>query len=403
MTIKLDFPIFKNNAMPTPLVYLDSGATTQKPQCVIDAEKTFYENHYANIHRGVYKLSEIATQLYEETRKAIQQFLNADSPSDIIFTKGTTESINLVAHCFGLCEKITLGDEIMLSVMEHHSNIVPWQMLCERTGAILKIIPMLENDELDLNYYQNNLSSKTKLVAMTHISNVLGTINPIKAIIALAHERNIPVLIDGAQAVAHIPVDVQDLDCDFYVFSSHKMYGPSGVGVLYAKTKWLEKMPLYQTGGDMIASVSFDKTTFHVLPYKFVAGTPNIAGVIAFKSAIEFIQSIGFNHIISHEQRLLHYANKKLSELTELIIFGKAENKIGIISFELDKIHPHDVASILDQSNVAIRAGHHCAMPLIHCLKVIALSRISVGIYNDEQDIDLLINALKNVTRIFNV
>lgn len=399
MKCKADFPIFKN----TGVVYLDSGATTQKPACVINAEKTFYENNNANIHRGVYKLSEAATKLYEDSREKTRQFINAKNTHEIIFTKGTTESINLIAHSFGISENIKPDDEIMLSIMEHHSNIVPWQMLCEKTGATLKVIPILENGEIDLNFYENNLSHKTKLISLIHISNVLGTLNPIKKMIAIAHQKNIPVLIDGAQAVAHIPVDVQDLDCDFYVFSSHKLYGPTGVGVLYGKTSWLEKMPPYQTGGDMISSVSFEKTTFNVLPYKFEAGTPNIAGVVALKSAIEFIESIGFDNIISHEKKLLEYATHQLSHFKELKIFGNASNKIGIISFVFDSVHPHDVATILAQSNVAIRAGHHCAMPLINFLGVPALSRISLGIYNDESDIDALVEALKNVEKIFHV
>ncbi len=399
MKCKADFPIFKN----TGVTYLDSGATTQKPACVINAEKAFYENNNANIHRGVYKLSEAATKLYEDSREKTRQFINAKNTHEIIFTKGTTESINLIAHSFGISENIKPDDEIMLSIMEHHSNIVPWQMLCEKTGATLKVIPILENGEIDLNFYENNLSHKTKLISLIHISNVLGTLNPIKKMIAMAHQKNIPVLIDGAQAVAHIPVDVQDLDCDFYVFSSHKLYGPTGVGVLYGKTSWLEKMPPYQTGGDMISSVSFEKTTFNVLPYKFEAGTPNIAGVVALKSAIEFIESIGFDNIASHEKKLLDYANNKLAEFKALKIFGNANNKIGIISFVFDSVHPHDVATILAQSNVAIRAGHHCAMPLINFLGVPALSRISLGIYNDESDIDALVEALKEVVRIFKI
>lgn len=398
MNIRSDFPIFK--AHPA-LAYLDNGATTQKPQIVIDAEKKFYEQCNANIHRGVYQLSELATTAYELTRKATRDFIHAKETHEIIFTKGTTESINLVAHSFGLLQHIKPDDEILLSVAEHHSNIVPWQMLCDRTGAKLKIIPILENGELNLEKYQQALTEKAKLVSIAHVSNVLGTIHPVKKIIAAAHEKNIPVLVDGAQAVAHIPVDVQELDCDFYVFSSHKMYGLTGVGVLYGKTHWLEKMPPYQTGGDMISRVTFQKTDFNVLPYKFEAGTPNVAGVVAFKAAIEYIQRMGFDFIQSHEKKLLAVANQMCAEFHELKIYGTTKNKIGIIAFSFDQVHPHDVATILDQFNVAIRAGHHCAMPLMDFLNVPALSRLSFGIYNMISDIEAFQQALKQVKKIF--
>ena len=397
-TYKQDFRIFNTNPS---LVYLDSAATTQKPHCVIDAVSHYYENNNANVHRGVYQLSERATAAYESTRQKVADFIHAKHAHEIIFTRGTTEAINLIAHSFGLL-KIKSGDEIVLSVMEHHSNIVPWQMLCERTGATLKVIPLLENGELDFTAYQNALHSKTKLVAMIHVSNVLGTINPVKKMVASAHQKNIPVLLDGAQAIAHMPVDVQDLDCDFYVFSSHKLYGPTGVGVLYGKTRHLEVMPPYQTGGDMIRRVTFEKTEFNELPYKFEAGTPNIAGVIGLGAAIDYVNNIGFDVIQSHENALLKYAMEKLYEKVDgLTIYGVSQHKSGVISFLLSDAHPHDVATILDQSGVAIRAGHHCAMPLMDYLNVSALSRISFGIYNDFTDVDRVVLGLDNVRKIF--
>ncbi len=393
-TYKHDFPIFDNNPS---LIYLDSAATTQKPRCVIDAVSQYYENNNANVHRGVYALSERATAAYEGTRQKVANFIHAKHAHEIIFTRGTTEAINLIAHSF----KINAGDEIVLSVMEHHSNIVPWQMVCEKMGAKLTVIPLLENGELDFDAYLNVLNEKTKLVAMIHVSNVLGTINPVKKIVAASHQKNIPVLFDGAQAIAHMPVDVQDLDCDFYVFSSHKLYGPTGVGVLYGKTQWLEAMPPYQTGGDMIRRVTFEKTQFNELPYKFEAGTPNIAGVIGLGAAIDYVNHIGFDYIQSHEKALLKYATEKLFQIDGLKIYGTSENKSGVIAFMLSDAHPHDVATILDQSGIAIRAGHHCAMPLMDYLKVPALSRVSFGVYNDFSNIDKLIVGLENVRKIF--
>lgn len=394
--MKIDFPIFDHHPS---LVYLDSAATTQKPRCVIDAVSHYYKNNNANIHRGVYQLSERATAAYENTRKKVANFIHAEHERNIIFTRGTTDAINLVAHSFGLL-KIKPGDEIILSVMEHHSNIVPWQMLCERTGATLKVISLLENGELDFDAYENALNEKTKLVAMIHVSNVLGTINPAKKIVAAAHQKNIPVLLDGAQAIAHMPIDVQDIDCDFYVFSSHKLYGPTGVGVLYGKTQWLEAMPPYQTGGDMIRRVTFEKTEFNVLPHKFEAGTPNIAGVIGLGVAIDYLNQVGFNFIQSHEKKLLQYATEQLTKINGLTIYGTSDNKSGVIAFMLRDAHPHDVATILDQSGLAIRAGHHCAMPLMDYLKVPALSRISFGIYNDFTDVDRLLVGLDQVRKI---
>jgi cysteine desulfurase/selenocysteine lyase len=397
MNYKKDFPLFTHNPS---LVYLDSAATTQKPQAVIDAVVRYYENDNANVHRGVYALSECATAAYENTRQKVAELIGAAHTREIIFTRGTTEAINLVAHSFGSLA-IQQGDEIVLSVMEHHSNIVPWQMVCERFGAQLKVVPLLTNGELDLEAYKNTLNEKTKLVAMIHVSNVLGTVNPVKEIVSTAHQKNIPVLFDGAQAIAHMPVNVQEMDCDFYVFSSHKLYGPTGVGVLYAKTKWLEAMPPYQTGGDMIRRVTFEKTEFNMLPYKFEAGTPNIAGVVGLGAAIDYVKQVGFDYIQSHEKKLLDRATQQLSQVVGLTIYGTSNNKSGVIAFTMENAHPHDIATILDQSHVAVRAGHHCAMPLMDYLKVPALSRISFGIYNEIADVDKLMGGLQSVRNIF--
>src|SRR3989338_486162 len=399
MSFKKHFPIF-NSKKNRGLIYLDSAATTQKPQCVIDAEMQFYTENNANIHRGVYQLSERATNAYEQAREKVAHFINAEKSSDIIFTRGTTESINLVAHCFGL-PNLRKDDEIILSVMEHHSNIVPWQMVCEKTGARLNVIPLTESGALDFEKFEKSFNSKTKLVAMTHVSNVLGVINPVKKIIDVAHQHNVPVLLDGAQAVAHLPVNVQALDCDFYAFSSHKIYGPTGVGVLYAKTQYLESMPPYQTGGDMIRSVTFDKTEFNVPPQKFEAGTPNMAGVVGLGAAIDFVTQIGFDAIQAHEKELLKAATEALQQFPETKIYGTSVDKLGVIAFGFADIHPHDIATILDQSHIAVRAGHHCAMPLMDYLKVPALSRVSFGLYNELSDVDALGNGLKMVREVF--
>lgn len=399
MSFKQDFPIFQAPHNQS-LVYLDSASSTQKPQCVIDAESQFYKAHYANVHRGVYQLSECATKAFEDVREKCRAFINAKHSHEIIFTSGTTGAINLVAHSFGFLN-VKAGDEIVLSVMEHHSNIVPWQQLCERSGARLKMIPLNEKGELDFEAYQHALNEKTKLVALIHVSNVLGTINPVKKMIACAHEKNIPVLLDGAQAVGHLSIDVQALDCDFYAFSSHKLYGPTGVGALYGKTHWLEKMPPYQTGGDMIRRVTFEKTEFNVLPFKFEAGTPNIAGVIALGAAIDYVKHIGLDVIYAHEEKLLHAATDALNQIDGLRIWGTSSHKSAVISFVMDSAHPHDVATILDQSGVAVRAGHHCAMPLMDYLGVPALTRVSFGIYNELEDVDKLVSALSKVREIF--
>ncbi|OGT25859.1 MAG: cysteine sulfinate desulfinase [Gammaproteobacteria bacterium RIFCSPLOWO2_02_FULL_42_14] len=399
ITCKPLFPLFQSEKNKS-LVYLDSAATTQKPQCVIDAEMQFYREDNANIHRGVYALSERATTQYDHVREKVAHFIHAKHAYEIIFTRGTTESINLVAHSFAL-QNLKPDDEIILSVMEHHSNIVPWQMACEKTGARLKVIPLLNNTELDLEKFQQALTPKTKLVAMTHISNALGIINPVEKIIEIAHAHHVPVLLDGAQAIAHRAVDVQALDCDFYVFSAHKMYGPTGVGVLYAKESYLEKMVPYQTGGDMIAAVTFEKTTFASLPNKFEAGTPNIAGVIGFGAAIDFILGLGFDAIQSHEVALMTKAAQILSSISDIKIMSDLKNKSSVLAFLFSDVHAHDVATILDQSHIAIRAGHHCAMPLMHYLNVPALCRLSVGIYNLASDLDQLMLGLQKVSEIF--
>jgi cysteine desulfurase/selenocysteine lyase len=397
---KKDFPILTQTIHGKSLAFLDSAASSQKPQCVIDALVNYYQHDHANIHRGVYELSVRATQLFERSRTRIKHFIHAQKSEEIIFVKGTTEAINLVANSYGSAF-VNANDEIIISQMEHHANIVPWQMLCEKTGAQLKVIPIFENGELDLDTYKKLFSSRTKIVAVTHASNLLGTINPIKEMVKIAHSYNVPVLVDGAQAIPHMPVDVQDLDCDFYVFSSHKAYGPTGVGVLYGKEKWLNVMPPYQGGGDMIETVSFEKTTYKKIPNKFEAGTPNIADVIAFATALDYLNAIGMKNIFIHEQELLQYMTAKLSAIPELKIIGTAKNKVGVVSFVLDHIHPHDIGTILDHEGVAVRAGHHCAMPLIEQYGIPACVRASLGIYSDKQDVDQLIEGLHSVLRLF--
>lgn len=397
---KKDFPILNQQIHGKPLVFLDSAASSQKPQVVIDALTHYYQFDHANVHRGVYELSARATKYFEETRHKIKNFIHAEHAHEVIFVRGTTEGINLVANSFGRAF-VKADDEIIISQMEHHSNIVPWQMLCEQAGAKLKVVPVFDNGELDLEAFQQLFSSRTKLVAVTHASNLLGTINPIKNITQIAHAHNVPVLVDGAQAVPHMPVNVQELDCDFYVFSSHKAYGPTGVGVLYGKEKWLNAMPPFLGGGDMIERVSFEKTTYNKLPYKFEAGTPNIADVIALGAAIDYLQSIGMENIFQHEQALLNYAVPRLAEISGLRIIGTANQKVGVISFVFDDIHPHDIGTILDYEGIAVRAGHHCAMPLIERFNIPACARASFGIYNDEQDIDALVKGLYSVKRMF--
>jgi len=398
---KNDFPILQQTIHGKPLVFLDSAASSQKPQCVIDALVHYYQKDHANVHRGVYELSERATQAYENARTKIQEFIHAEHAHEIIFVRGTTEAINLVAQSYGR-PQFQQEDEIILSEMEHHSNIVPWQLLAEQCDLRLRIIPVLNTGELDQDAYKKLFSPRTKMVAITHASNVLGTINPIKEMIQFAHKQGVPVLVDGAQAVPHMPVDVGDLDCDFYAFSSHKAYGPTGIGVLYGKTKYLENMPPYQGGGSMIEHVSFDKTTFAKLPYRFEAGTPNIADTIGFAAALDYLNKINMSHIFEHEKTVLAYATEQLKTIPGLNIMGSAQHKVGVISFTLDDIHPHDIGTVLDHQGIAIRAGHHCAQPLMDRFKIPACARASLGLYNSQDDVDALIKGLVEVKRLFN-
>ena len=398
--VKKDFPIFYQTIHGKPLVYLDSGATTQKPQAVIDIINEYYSHDNANVHRGIYELSQRATDAYEAARQNVRHFINAKHNHEIIFTKGTTESINLVAQSFGEAY-IREGDEIIISEMEHHSNIVPWQLLCEKSGAILRVISVNDDGTLNLDHYCQLLNSRTKLVSVIHVSNVLGTINPVKEIIELAHKHDIPVLLDGAQGVSHIPVDVQELDCDFYVFSSHKLYGPTGTGVLYGKTDLLEAMPPYQGGGDMIRRVTFEKTEYNLLPHKFEAGTPNMAGVIGLGAAIDYLNHLGMDHISEHETELLSYALGALKAIPGLRFVGTAPEKIAVISFVMDCAHPHDIGTVLDNEGIAIRAGHHCAMPLMERFGLPATARVSFGLYNQKEDVDRLVQGLHKVNQIF--
>jgi len=400
LNIKAEFPILQQQSHGKPLVYLDSGASSQKPSCVIDAMSHYYQANHANIHRGVYQLSQDATVLFENSRKKVQQFIQAKHAYEIIFVRGTTEAINLVAQSYGRAN-IKFGDEIILTVMEHHSNIVPWQLLAKETGAIIKVVPLTDSGELDLDIYNKLFSTKTKMVAISHASNVLGTINPVEKIIQIAHANQVPVLLDGAQAVPHFPVNVAKLDCDFYAFSSHKMYGPTGIGVLYGKTELLEKMTPWQGGGDMIERVSFSGTTFAKLPAKFEAGTPAIAEAIGLAAAIDWLEKIGMQNIVEHEQQLLNYAQQKLQAIPQLNILGSQQNKVGVIAFTLSDIHPHDIGTILDSEGIAIRAGHHCAMPLMEYLNLPACARASFGIYNSTADVDALIAGLQTVLEVF--
>lgn len=395
-----DFPCLNQQVYGHPLVYLDNAATTQKPNVVIDGISWFYKQDNANIHRGVYHLCEKATLRFEEARLAVQQFINAPSVDDCVFVRGTTEAINLVANGFfelGLNQQ----DEILISELEHHSNIVPWQGICEKTGAKLRVIPCNDLGELDMQVFQELLNEHTKLVAITHIANSIGTINPIKQMIALAHANGTPVFIDGAQAIAHVPVDVQDLDCDFYAFSGHKVYGPTGIGVLYGKAPWLNRLPPYQRGGDMISNVTFDKTTFQAPPHKFEAGTQAIAEVIGLHGAIDYINKLGILKIAEHEQALLNYATLQLQTIAGLTIIGHAKDKAPIIAFTLTNIHPHDIATALDREGIAIRSGQLCAQPAIERFGLKAVARASFGLYNTADEIDYLANSIKNTIKFF--
>jgi cysteine desulfurase/selenocysteine lyase len=398
--IRRDFPILTQRIHGKPLVYLDNAATTQKPQSVIDAMVRSYAVDNANIHRGVHLLSERATQAYEEARIKVQKFLNAPNPREIIFVRGTTEAINLVAQTFGRVN-LGKGDEVLITEMEHHSNIVPWQMICEEKGAQLKVLPITDAGELRMDLLDGMLTNRTKIVAVAHVSNSLGTINPIKTIVERAHERGIPVLVDGAQAVAHMPVDVQALGCDFYAMSGHKLFGPTGIGVLYGRLRLLEAMPPYQGGGDMISAVSFKKTTYNVVPNKFEAGTPNIAGSVGLGAAIDYVKSLDFTAVAAYESELLAYGTAALSAVPGIRIVGTASHKASVLSFVMDDVHPHDIGTILDQEGVAIRTGHHCTQPLMERLCLPATARASLALYNTKEEIDALVGALSKVREIF--
>jgi len=396
--IRERFPILKRKVNGKDLVYFDNGASTQKLQSVIDTVSNYYKEENSNVHRGVHFLSGLATDKFEESREVIKKFIGAKYNHEIIFTKGTTDSINLVAN--GFRSLLKKGDEIIISELEHHSNIVPWQMCCEYSGAVLRIIPLKDNGELEIKKFESLLSEKTKLVAISHISNSLGTINPIKEFIEKSHKVGAKVLIDGAQAASHIPLNMQELDVDMYCFSAHKMYGPTGVGVLYGKEDVLNEIPPYQGGGEMIKEVSFKKTTYACLPHKFEAGTPNIAGVIAFKSAIEFISSLGFNTIAEHENNLLEYATKEILKIDGVKIYGTSENKSGIISFNIDGIHPYDIGVLLDKMGIAIRTGHHCTQPIMERFNIPGTARISLAIYNTIEEIDVCIASIKKAKQM---
>jgi len=398
--IRQDFPILSEQVYDKPLVYFDSAASAQKPRAVIDAISNVYETQYANVHRGVHYMSQKATDAMEESRESVRTFINAADVREIIFVRGATEGINLVAHCWGR-QNLSAGDEIIVSVMEHHSNIVPWQMIADQTGAVLKVIPIGDDGALDMDAYADLMSDKTKIVAITHISNALGTITPIAEIIRIAHERGVPVLVDGCQAAPHVALDMQALGADFYVFSGHKIYGPSGIGVLYGKAALLETMPPYQGGGEMIDVVTFEKTTYADLPFKFEAGTPHISGAIGMGAAIKYINGIGLENIAAHENDLLAYGTEKLSEINSLNLVGTAPEKAAILSFVLETVHPHDVGTILDREGIAVRTGHHCAQPVMDRFDIAATIRASIGMYNTREEIDVLVAGLGRVQEIF--
>ncbi|SEM92149.1 cysteine desulfurase [Nitrosomonas marina] len=398
--IRADFPILSIDVGGNPLVYLDNAASSQMPQQVIDRLVHYQTAQHANINRAVHYLSEVATDEYEKARHKIQQFLNAREQREIIFTSGTTDSINLVMHGYGR-RFIQAGDEIILTTLEHHSNIVPWQMLAKEKGAVIRVVPINDAGELDIDAYENLFNERTKFVGLIHVSNALGTINPVKQMIDYAHQHNVPVLIDGAQAAPHIPIDVQALDCDFYAFSAHKLCGPTGVGMLYGKASLLEAMQPFKGGGDMIASVTFEKTTYADIPHKFEAGTPPIAAAIGFGAAIDYLCSIGMDQIAAHETKLLHYATERIDAIKGARILGTAAEKTAVISFVLDGVHPHDIGTILSQDGIAVRTGHHCAQPVMQRYNVPATSRASFAFYNDISEVDALIEGIQNVQKIF--
>ncbi|MCH7895579.1 MAG: cysteine desulfurase [candidate division NC10 bacterium] len=398
--VRQDFPILGGKVHGKSLVYFDNAATSQKPQVVIDTVHEYLSTYNSNIHRGVHGLSERATEAYEQSRKKVQRFINAAESREVIFVRGTTEAINLVAFSYGR-QQIRAGDEILISAMEHHSNIVPWQILCEQTGASLRVVPINDAGELLLDEYEKLLTPRTRLVSVVYVSNALGTINPVRQLIRLAHRQGVPVVVDGAQATSHLKVDVRELDCDFFAFSGHKVFGPTGIGVLYGKAEMLESMPPYQGGGDMIKSVTFEKTVYNDLPYKFEAGTPHIAGVIGLGAAIDYLNGIGLERVGPYEHELLEYATEALSAIPGIRIIGTAREKASLISFVLDGVHAHDVGTILDREGVAIRAGHHCTMPLMRRFGVPATARVSLAFYNTREEIDVLVGALYKAIEMF--
>ena len=398
--VREDFPILSREIYGRPLVYLDNGATTQKPRQVVEAMVDEYYNVNANVHRGVHFLSQQATDLHEASRETVRRFINAQSTSEILFTRGTTESINLLAFSFGEA-MVKEGDEVVVSAMEHHSNIVPWQMMCERKGAQLRVIPMTDEGELQLEALEELLHERTRIVCCTQVSNVLGTVNPVKEVVRRAHERNIPVLIDGAQSVPHMKVDVQDLDCDFFAFSGHKVYGPTGVGVLYGKEEWLEKLPPYQGGGEMIKNVSFEKTTYNDLPYKFEAGTPDYVATHALATALDYVSGLGMENIEAHEQELTRYALERMQQIEGMHIFGDAKERDAVISFQVGDIHHLDMGTLLDRLGIAVRTGHHCAEPLMRRLGIEGTVRASFGLYNTKAEVDALVEGIERIRRMF--
>ena len=398
--VRADFPILQEKANGHPLVYLDNAATSQKPRAVIDEIVRYYERSNANIHRGVHYLSQKATDEFEAARKAVQQFLHAAKPSEIIFVRSATEAINLVAQTYGRTH-VGAGDEVVITAMEHHSNIVPWQLLCDEKKAKLRVAPINDKGELILEEFEKLLNPRTKIVSVGHVSNALGTINPLGKIIQLAHAKNIPVLVDGAQAAPRVPVNVQELDCDFYVFSGHKTYGPTGIGILYGKLALLEAMPPYQGGGDMISSVTFEKTIYNKVPHKFEAGTPDMSGAIGLHAAIDYLNALGLENIAEYEHELLTYATEKVSAIPGVRVVGTAKEKAGVLSFVIEGVHPHDIGTILDQEGIAIRTGHHCAQPVMERFGIDATARASFGLYNTKEEIDALVKGIKKVQEVF--
>jgi cysteine desulfurase/selenocysteine lyase len=398
--VRRDFPILGTTVHGKPLVYLDNAASAQKPRAVIEAERRLYEEYYSNIHRGVHQLSVRSTEAYEAARARVQRFLGAREAREIVFTRGTTEAVNLVAQTLGR-SRVREGDEVLITGLEHHSNIVPWQMLCEEKGARLRVAPITDAGEVDLEAFARLLGERTRIVSVAHVSNALGTVNPVRRMVELAHARGVPIFIDGAQGAPHLPLDVRELDCDFYAFSGHKLYGPSGIGVLYGKAALLEAVPPYQGGGDMIASVTFEKTTYNVIPHKFEAGTPNIAGAVGLGAAIDYLNGLGLPSVASHEDELLAYATRALSEVPGLRIIGTAREKVAVISFVLDGIHPHDVGTVLDHEGIAVRTGHHCAQPVMERFGLPATARASLGCFNGSEDIDALVRGVHRVREFF--